>query len=313
MLLFAPDRGMGQAVTDWWYSSNLQVVCFALLGLGALFYFTMRLTRQNLRSRPEAILAFVFLMLLGSWEGIPNSAAVPAWLPTISTVATVLMIIPVIAIGLNFYGTTRKVFPKPYFSEPTVGVEGREQESPTILHFLSFSLLAFLVFSALNANASLRNPPPPGLTFAANITDFTWFTPAIKFLNTYGFFAMAMFGAIYYIAPTLFPGEKLCPIKVRVHFFLAVVGVLLTFLPLAIGGLLQGVQFNNPSIPWMEIVKRSQMFLRLETVGAALLLAGHVTFVLNITAIAVRFYKARALRAFAEATAPFVPSTDPSR
>jgi len=225
----------------------------------------------------------------------------------------VLTIVPVIAIGLNIYGRTRKVFPKPYFAEPSAGVEGREEESPAILNFLSVALLAFLAFGAFNANASLRTPPPPGLTFAANITDFTWFTPAKAFLNTYGFFAMAMFGAIYYITPTLFPGEKLCPKMVRIHFGLAVAGLLLTFLPLAIGGLLQGVQFNNPSIAWMEIVKRSLMFLRLETVGAVLLLAGHASFFLNITGLAVRFYKARALRAFAEATAPFVPSTDPSR
>ena len=53
--------------------------------------------------------------------------------------------------------------------------------------------------------------------------------------------AMAMFGAVYYIVPTLFPDEKLCPKMVRIHFFLAAGGIIFTFLPLAIGIVLESL------------------------------------------------------------------------
>jgi len=43
--------------------------------------------------------------------------------------------------------------------------------------------------------------------------------------------------------------------------------------------------------------------LRISTLGTVLLLAGHAAFVLNTGGAAVRFYRARAAKAFAEATA----------
>jgi len=306
LLLVFPVRGMAQAVIAWWYSNNLQVVCLGLIGLGVLFYFIPRLTRQNLRSRPLALIAFWFLMLFGSWGGIPNSASTPAWLPTISSVATILMIIPAIAIGLNIYGTTRLVFPRPYFTESSPAEEGRSEEAPMILNFFSLGLLAFLVFSALNANAAIAEKQW-FLPFAADITDFTWFVPAKSFLNTYGFFAMAIFGAVYYIVPTLFPDEKLCPKMVRVHFYLAAAGIIFIFLPFAIGGLIQGFELRNPGIPFASILKHTLHFLRIATLGDLLLLGGHIVFALNITGVVVRSYRARALRAYAEATAAIVP------
>jgi cytochrome c oxidase cbb3-type subunit 1 len=297
LLLVSPVRGMAQAVIAWWYSNNLQVVCLGLIGLGTLFYFIPRLTRQNLRSRPLALISFWLLMLLGSWGGIPNSAPVPAWLPAISTAATVLMIIPVIAISLNIYATTRLIFPKPYFSEPSAPEEG--VESAAILKFFSVGLLAFLVFSAFNAHTALKQ--------AAQVTDFTWFIPAKTFLNTYGFVAMVVFGATYYVIPTLFPGEKLCPKLVRIHFFVAADGIIFTFLPLAVSGLVQGFQLRN-LMPFGETVKWTLPFLRAATLGDLLLLAGHVVFVVNITGVVHRFYRARAARAYAAATARIVPT-----
>ncbi len=241
-------------------------------------------------------------MLLGSWGGIPNSASVPAWLPTISSVATILMIIPAIAIGLNIYATTRLVFPKPFFPEPSPAEEGRSEEAPMVLNFLSVGLIAFLAFSALNANAAIGERPLFFL-FAADVTDFTWFIPAKNFLNTYGFFAMAMFGAVYYIVPVLFPDEKLCPKLVRIHFFFAVGGIIFTFLPLAIGGLVQGFRLQNATVDFPHILKGTLPFLRAATLGDLLLLGGHAVFVLNVSGLVIRSYRARALRAYAAATA----------
>jgi cytochrome c oxidase cbb3-type subunit 1 len=241
-------------------------------------------------------------MLLGSWGGIPNSAPVPAWMPTISSVMTVLMIVPLIAIGLNIYAATRKVFPKPYFSDPAPGEDGREEESPTVLKFFSVGLLALLAFTALNAMSAFREGPQ-WLTFGADVTDLTWFVPAKNFLNTYGFFAMALFGAIYYIFPTLFPGEKLCPKMVKVHFGLAAAGIVLWFAPLALGGIVQGFQLRDGAIPFLDIMKHSLVWLRISTLGTVLLLSGHAAFVLNTGGAAVRFYRARVLKAYADATA----------
>jgi len=232
-------------------------------------------------------------------------------MPAISSVMTVLMIVPMIAVGLNVYAATRKVFPKPYFTENQLSPapssqegegDGRSEEASVVLKFLSFGLLALLAFTALNAMTSFRTAPQ-WLTFGADVTDFTLFVPAKSFLNGYGFFAMTIFGAIYYIVPTLFPGEKLCSKKVRVHFGFAAAGIVLLFFPLALGGLLQGFDLRNATIPFVEIMKHTLIWLRIATLGNVLLLAGHVVFALNTGGMAVRFYRARAARIYAEATA----------
>ena len=98
--VFRP-RGMAQAVIAWWYSDNLLVVWLGLVGLAALLYFVPKLTSRELHSRYLALITFWMLILVGSWGGIPASAPVPAWLPTLSVVGTVLGFVPVIVVALS--------------------------------------------------------------------------------------------------------------------------------------------------------------------------------------------------------------------
>ena len=71
-------------------------------------------------------------------------------------------------------------------AEPAV-----ETASPAV-RFIRFGVLAFLVAGFMRVLGSL---PPVG-----NVTDLTWFGPALDQLNAYGFFAMVIFGAAYWIA-----------------------------------------------------------------------------------------------------------------
>jgi hypothetical protein len=185
-----------------------------------------------------------------------------------------------------------------------IGVKSEDQMAS---EFGFFGFATDKPFGALNANAALKEAPFVW-NFASNITDFTLFIPAKNFLNTYAFFSMIMFGSVYYIMPTLFPGEKLCPKMIRIHFFLAVAGISLTFFPLAIGGLVQGVGLLNPAANFADILKGALMFLRITTIGEVLLLAGNAAFVVNVTGVVYRFYRVRAIRAYAEATTTVSPA-----
>src|SRR5580765_2282295 len=93
LVVLHPVRGVAQAIIAWWFSNNLQVVFLGLVGLGSIFYFVPKLTNRELSSQYLAALVFWMLMLFGSFGGIPNSAPVPAWLPSLSTAATVLLLV----------------------------------------------------------------------------------------------------------------------------------------------------------------------------------------------------------------------------
>src|SRR5205807_10588927 len=125
----------------------------------------------------------------------------------------------------------------------------------------------------------------------SSVTNFTWFTVARSQLNVYGFFAMTMFGAIYYIVPRISGQEWPCPKSVRAHYWLSALGVLLVAVPLAIGGVLQGIKLNNPQIAFLDIAKGSLNFLRASTLGELFVLIGNLLLAANLTGLIVRCFR----------------------
>lgn len=279
LLLAFPVRGVTQAVIDWWYADNLLVVWLGLTGLAAVFYFVPKLTNRQLSSQYLALFVFWMLLLFGSWGGVPNSAPVPAWLPAWSTVARVLMVLALIAVALNVYGTTGRL------------ARGRPPE----LSFMLFGVGSFLVAGLMRAFG--------GLFDWDQQLHFTWFATARTSLQFYGFFAMVLSGSVYYILPRImgmaFPFARL----VRWHFWSAVVGVLLVALPLALAGLSEAFQLEDSKVPFLSISQSTLAFLRASTLGDMLLVLSQVLFLSNLAGLVTRFYRARAEAAYQAVTA----------
>jgi cytochrome c oxidase cbb3-type subunit 1 len=286
LLLTFRVRGMAQAVIAWWYSENLLVVWLGLVGLAAVFYFLPKLTGRDLHSRYLALLTFWMLILFGSWGGIPGSASLPAWMPVLSTVATGLSVIGIVAVALNVHGT--------------LGGQCSKLMAHPSLRFIGFGLVAFVVGGLVSATSTLPE--------VSHVTQFTWFTVAKGLLNYYGFFAMVMFGAVYYIVPQLlgleFPSAKL----VRAHFWTAAAGILLVVVPLAAGGIVQGLKLQHPDVAFTDIAQGTLPFLRASTMGDLLIALGHLMFLGNLAGLVIRFYRARAVSAWVAATAEIKPA-----
>lgn len=98
LLQFFPVRGVVQAAVAWWFAGNLLNVWLTLSGLAVTFYLLPKLTEKPLQSHYLALFVFWTVLLFGSWTGIPMHSPLPAWMSTLSSVATVMMIIPAISI-----------------------------------------------------------------------------------------------------------------------------------------------------------------------------------------------------------------------
>ena len=280
LLLVFPVRGMAQATIAWWHSHNLATVWFGLVGLAVVFHLLPKLRDRELHSRALALLTFWTLILFGSWGGIPASAPLPAWLPTFSTVARVLTIVAVIAVGLNVMWTLK-------------GTASGLRGDPS-LRFIGFGVGAFIIAGLLIAATAFPS--------VSRFTQFTWFTPALGTLSSYGFFAMVSFGAIYYVVPQLVGQEFPSPRLVRAHFWVAAVGVLLFVVPLAVGGIVQGLKLQRADIPFNDIARGTLLFLRVSTMGDLLLAIGHLMLLVNLGWLVCRFYQVRMAAAWVEAT-----------
>ncbi|HLH55456.1 MAG TPA: cbb3-type cytochrome c oxidase subunit I [Verrucomicrobiae bacterium] len=280
LLVSFPVRGVAQAVIAWWYSQNLLVTWLGLLGLGTLFYFIPKLSGRDLHNHYLALFAYWILVMVAGWGGIPASAPVPAWMPAISAVASVLSVLGAIAVGLNVCHT--------------LGCSLRPVRGLPQLSFLVFSGCAFVLAGVMRAASALL--------VTEQTLRLTWFGPAVQLLDYYGFFAMAGFGAIYVILPRLlgvsFPWPKL----VRVHFWVSAIGVLLVVVPFAICGAIEEARLDAAQ-PFVTIMRSSMVFLRISTMGDLLILLGHVLFLANLTGAVVGFYRLRARTAYSVLTA----------
>jgi cytochrome c oxidase cbb3-type subunit 1 len=280
LLQVFPVRGLVQASVAWWFAGNLLVVWLALAGLAAFCYFLPKLAERPLQSRYLALFAFWTLLLFGTWTGIPLRATLPAWMPTLSNVAGLLMLVPVLAVVVMLVQTVG--------GNKTACTGGP-------LCYVKFGTCSLVLAGLMLAAAAL----PP----VSRLTDFTWFGHAQNALRLYGFFAMTMFGAAYYLLPRVAGREWPFARLVRVHFWCGVIGTMLLAVPLALGGLVQGAKLLNPEIPPVEVTKATLMVLRLSTLGDLLLLIGGLLFLLNVSVLIGRCYSAKLRAAYADAAA----------
>ena len=254
-----PVRGVAQAVISWWFVDNLIFVWLALVGIGTAFYFLPKLAGRPLQSHYFALFAFWTLILFSTWCGIPQGAPVPAWLPALSSVASALTIVPLIAIAVILVKTV-------------CGANVSCKGGPFC--YLKFGTTAFIL-SGLMLIASAC----PQISC---VTEFTWFGPAQTQLQILGFFAIVMFGAIYELLPRVMGFELPFPKFVRLQHWLFMLGTVLLVASLAIGGIEQGLKLQNVGIAFLDVTQATLPFLRASTLGLLFLLLGSLLFAANI-------------------------------
>jgi cytochrome c oxidase cbb3-type subunit 1 len=277
LLVTHPVRGVTQSVIAWWFANNAGFLWLSLVGLGTAFFLVPRLSNRPVYSTYLAAIAFWVLVLFGSWGGIPNYAPVPAWIPSLSTLGTILTAIALIALGLNFRRTCAREGGNPYKG------------------FIAVGLGSFFIAAILRIVFSLEQ--------VSSFTEFTWLVPAAFTLHSYGFFAMLMFAALYFALPQFMGADFWCRRMMRLQFVLSILGLLLTVLPLAAGGILQGISLQNPSIPFLDVAQKMLMFLRVSTLGDLLILAANCAFAVNLISAVVSYYRKQAVLIYGEATA----------
>jgi len=287
LLILLPVKGVTQAAITWWFGHNALGLFFTPIGLAAGYYLIPKVIGRPIYSYYISILGFWTLALFYNWAGVHHLIAgpLPAWLVTVSIVGSMMMLIPVAAVALNHHMTMRKHFKLLKFS-------------PT-LRFVVFGSICYTAVSVQGSLMSLRVYNEP--------THFTHHTIGHAHLGLYAFFTMIMFGAMYYIIPRLTDREWFSSKLIRLHWWTTSSGILLMFLVLSIGGMIQGFEMNqasvslssaiethglwsgigawfggfaarNGAVPFMETVKSTLPWLHLRSITGVLLLVGHAAF-----------------------------------
>lgn len=250
-LVFAPERGVLQALVAGWFVQGAWTLWLAPLALAAAYYLVPKITARVIPSYDFAVLSFWTLLFVGAWTGGRHliGGPVPAWVATIAVVACALLLFHYIVIAINLRGA--------------FGNRGS-----TVLKFVAFGLAAYIAGGFLDAATAMRS--------LAMVTQFTHFSDAQSELALNGAFSMIIYGAIYFMAPRItgraWPSGGL----IRAHYGVAALGVIVLFVSLIGAGWIQGHDLGDTNVSFAQIAAHTRPWLVAATAGQALLLLGNL-------------------------------------
>jgi cytochrome c oxidase cbb3-type subunit I len=254
--------GVESAAVNWFYAHNALGLWLTPVCLAAAYYFIPKILGRPIYSYQLSLLGFWTLGFFYSLNGMHHliGGPLPTWMITTSVVASGLMVIPVIAVGVNQHMTLNKRF-------------GALRYSPT-LRFVVFGSVAYTLVSLQGVFMAFRE--------VNRLTHFTHVTVAHAHLGLYSFVTMILFGSIYYILPRLLGREWVSEKLITWHFWSVAIGQIVYLAPLTIAGMFQGVEMTDASSTWETVVRAMMPGLIGRSIGGTLLTIGHAVFAYHV-------------------------------
>lgn len=261
MVVWFPVRGVVQSIVSYWFMYNMYNLWLTPMALATAYYVIPKVLGRPIHSYTLALLGFCSLALLGCWTGMAHmiGGPIPIWMSSVGIVASVMMVIPVIAVTLNLY----------------LSVQGARTEvwrSPA-LRFVMFGIFSYGCVGMLDALMSLRS-----------VNEIAHFTSVVSGQTQYlfhSFFAMVMFGGLYFMLPRVTRREWPSVTLIYVHFWGSAAGITVMVLALFVGGWLAGMQMNDATVPFADIVHSMLPWLKVRSIGLICLILGYLAFAIN--------------------------------
>ncbi|MHB8876708.1 MAG: cbb3-type cytochrome c oxidase subunit I [Myxococcaceae bacterium] len=246
--------GVNQANLNWFYVHNAVGLIFTPLGIGLAYYFIPKAANAPLYSHKLSMVGFWSIAFIYVWTGAHHMIHGPIsqWLQTVSILFSVCLIIPVWTVIVNFYGTV-------------AGRWDRVREEP-VLKFLMTGTTFYLLTCFQGPMHSLRT-----VNAIVSKTDWVVGHAHMAVLGGFSFFAIA--GCLY--AVPLLASRPLHSAKLANQaFWLIFTGGIVFFGGLWIGGFMQGLQWNQPAIPFIDTVIFMRPFWIVRVLSGSFVFAG---------------------------------------
>lgn len=256
--------GTSQANLNWFYVHNAVGLIFTPLGLGIAYYFIPKAAETPLYSHRLSMIGFWSLAFVYVWTGAHHMLHGPIsqWLQTVSILFSVMLMIPVWTLVWNFLATMKG--------------QWHQLRDNVPIKFMMAGTVFYLLTCFQGPMHSLR-------TVNAIVSKTDWIVghAHMAVLGAFSFFAV---GGAYYAIPrmlkTRLHSEKLA----NASFWFWLIGGLSFFVSLWIGGFLQGLQWNDPTIPFIDTVKFIQPYWAVRLIGGTLMFVGILFFAWNMLA-----------------------------
>jgi len=230
-------------------------------GYVLIYYFLPVSVRNPLYAHKLSLVGFWSLALFYPFVGIHHYLYSPIadWAETLAIITSMLLIIPVWTVLVNFFGT----------------VKGRWDGFGKILpaKFLIMGSLMYLVGCFQGSTEALRSIQQP--------THFTDFVISHSHLTVFGTFVVWAMGGLVYVWPRAFKRELWSWTLGNWSFWLITVGISTMGLVLTAGGLQQGFEWMNGT-EWLDTVTRMRAYWLVRTLSGITMDIGMSLLVFNL-------------------------------
>ena len=261
--------GAQDALVQWWYGHNAVAFFLTTPFLGLMYYFLPKASGQPIYSYRLSIVHFWSLVFLYIWAGPHHllNSATPEWAQTLGVVFSLMLIAPSWGGLANGFLTLR-------------GTWGKVRVDPVLMFFVG-AISFYGVATLEGCLLSLRE-----VNALAHNTEWT-----IGHVHgaALGWNGLLIFGMIYWLTPRLWRTSLWSVRLAKVHFWIAIVGIVLYLLAMWISGVIQGMMqlaFDGNGrlmyTDWMLIIKETIPWYWVRFGGGALYLVGMLLCAFNI-------------------------------
>ncbi len=252
--------GVNDANVNWWFGHNAVGLIFTPMGLSMAYFFIPKATGNPLYSHKLSIIGFWTIAFLYIWNGAHHIlfGPIPTWLQTVAILFSISLLIPVWTVIANFYGTLR----------------GKWAQGNYIVKFLLAGTTFYLLTCFQGPMHSLRT-----VNQIISKTDWIVGHAHMAVFGAFSFFAMA---GIYYSLPKILKRPIFSDKLGEWHFWLSFVGFLGFAISLWIGGFVQGLQWMDWTISFVDTVKAMFPYYLVRMFSGILMLVAQVLFAINI-------------------------------
>ncbi|MBB64395.1 MAG: cytochrome oxidase [Waddliaceae bacterium] len=268
--------GISRVNVNFFYVHNLVGLTFTPLGVAIAYYFIPKTANTPLYSHKLSMIGFWSIAFVYAWIGAHHMMHGPIsqWLQTVAVVFSVWLWIPVWTVVTNFFATMK-------------GQWGQYATSAPV-RFLMMGTVFYLLVCLQGPLQALRN--------VNEITSKTDWIIGHAHMALYGTFTFFAIGGIYHAIPQMVRKPLWSQALADWHFTLSLVGGMVFFVSLWVGGFLQGLtwanwvngssyaEFHNnlSQMSFLQTVSDMWVWWALRSFGGALIAAGGVLFAINM-------------------------------
>lgn len=272
---FVPG-GMSRVNVSFFYVHNLVGLIFTPMGLAVAYYFLPKLSGSPIYSHKLSLIGFWSIAFAYGWVGAHHIIHGPMsqWIQTVAIIFSGLLFVPVFTAVTNLFATLQHNW-NAYLRIPAI-------------RFIMMGVLFYLLVSVQGTFMALRN-----VNEITSKTDWIIGHAHMSLYGTFTFFAVA---GIYGALPVL-TGRPIYSARLADwHFTLNLLGAMMMFLSLHIGGFLQGLQWaswadgstyaeyhsNLASLPFLQTVSDMRIWWSIRALSGLVILSGNLLFLINV-------------------------------